>query len=288
MRWPDWFDDARRRVERLLRDEPGDPAWLRIARQHLSVTFRDQVLRLAGQAFMAIVPLLVVVAALLGETGIGVDLGGYFVDHFDLSGSAAESMRVLFMRPPEAASGVSVVSVLIVLFSVTSFSRALRRYFDASWGLPTIGGLRGSAFGLAGVLLLVGAMATVIWLTSLTGSAGVSPLVVLPIQLAVAVVGWAAVLRLLLVHRVAWHRLWRGAAYGAVAHVAAGVASNLYLPGLIGRNSERYGVIGAAVALLWWLVILAAVIASVGVVSAELGRDGASKDGASNDGASGD
>ena len=33
------------------------------------------------------------------------------------------------------------------------------------------------------------------------------------------------------------------------------------------------GVIGVAVALVWWLVILAAVLVSVSVVSAELGRD---------------
>lgn len=254
----------------LMREQPGDPVWLRAVRAHLSVDVRDRVLMLAGQAFIALVPLLIVTATIMTSSD-GQGVADYFIRKFELTGTAAETMHLLFTRPPDVVSGTSLLSVLIVLFSVNSFARTLRRTVDQAWGLPYIG-FRGAPYGLLGVLLMVGASALVTWVGGIARGAGLGSLVIVPLLLGVAVLGWAVVLHLLLGRRVPFRALWPGAVYGAVAQTAAGWGSGLYLPALIGRNSERYGVIGVAVGLVWWLVVLTAVMVSVSVVSAELGR----------------
>lgn len=263
-------DRVRDSVLDLLRERPGDPVWLRSLRVHLDVEFRDRVLMLAGQAFIALVPLLIVTATIMTSSD-GQGLADYFIRKFGLTGTAAETMHLLFTRPPDVVSGVSVLSVLIVLFSVNSFARTLRRTVDRAWRLPYLG-FRGSPYGVLGVLLMVGASALVTWVAGIARGAGLGSIVIVPLLLGFAVVGWAVVLHLLLARRVPLRALWPGAVYGALAQTAAGWGSGLYLPGLIGRNSERYGVIGVAVGLVWWLVVLAAVMVSVSVVSAELGR----------------
>lgn len=270
MRIADLVARGRALVLDLARERPGDPVWLRCVRGHIDVEFRDRVFALAGQAFMALVPLLIV-AATVASSSDGLQVAEYFVDKFGLTGTSADAMRSLFTRPPDAVSGTSVLSVAIVLFSVNSFSRTVRRTMDKTWRLPYLG-MRGSAYGLGGVLLMVGASGLAASLSGLAERWGLPWAAALPIQFGFSVLFWTAVLHLLLARRVPVAALWPGAIYGSVAQTAAGVASSVYLPGLIGRNSERYGVIGVAVALVWWLVILAAVVVSVSVVSAELGR----------------
>lgn len=255
----------------LLVERPGDPVWLRSLRAHLDVEFRDRVLMLAGQAFIAIVPLLVV-GATLATSADGDGVATYLIDKFGLTGTSAETMHTLFTRPPEVVSGTSVLSLGVVLFSVNSFSRNLRRTVDRAWRLPYLG-FRGAPYGVLGVLLVVGASVAVSWLASIASDAGLGSILLVVLQLGLAVVAWALVLHLLLARRVPFAALWPGALYGALAQSAAGWGSGLYLPGLISRNSERYGLVGVAVALVWWLVVLAAVMVSVSVVSAELGRD---------------
>ena len=271
MRIAELFARARALGLDLLRERPGDPAWLRCVRGHVDVEFRDRVLMLAGQAFMALVPLLVVSATVVSAAD-GQGLADYFFRRFGLAGTAAETMRSLFARPTDTVSGTSVLSVLIVLISVSSFARTLQRMVDRAWRVPYLG-VRGAPYGLVAVLLIVGGSAVGAWLTSAVDEWGPGWVLAVPLHLALTVVGWAIVLHLLLSRRVPFAALWPGAIYGAVALTAAGWATSIWLPGLIGRNSERYGVIGVAVALVWWLVILAAVLVSVSVVSAELGRD---------------
>lgn len=156
----------------LLVERPGDPVWLRSLRAHLDVEFRDRVLMLAGQAFIAIVPLLVV-GATLATSADGDGVATYLIDKFGLTGISAETMHTLFTRPPEVVSGTSVLSLGVVLFSVNSFSRNLRRTVDRAWRLPYLG-FRGAPYGVLGVLLIVGASVAVSWLASIASDAGLA------------------------------------------------------------------------------------------------------------------
>ena len=54
-------------------------------------------------------------------------------DAFNLSGSAERSMRALFNSAGETESCRHVVSIIILILSTTSFSRAMQRMFERSY-----------------------------------------------------------------------------------------------------------------------------------------------------------
>jgi len=57
----------------------------------------------------------------------------------------------------------------------------------------------------------------------------------------------------------------------AVAQVLVGWGGSLWVPHLIERNAARYGVIGVAVALISWLVVLAFLLVASAVIGAQIG-----------------
>ncbi|MBS2940066.1 YihY/virulence factor BrkB family protein [Nocardioides sp. J2M5] len=239
---------------------------VRLVRVFLAVDGRDRVLMLAGQAFIAVIPLLIVVATVSGTGGAGA-VGGYLVDRFDLDGSAEASVRILFDRPPDATGGITILSVVVLLWTTNSFARSLQRTFAAAWSLPRTG-IRGTGqrtVGL-GVLLVV-----LFGLSFLGGRLEEGPLVtpvVVVVQVVVLVGGWALAAHLMLGRRVPLRRLLPGAVASAVVQVLVGWGTAIWLPGLVTRNADNYGVIGAALALVSWLIVVSASI----VASAVLGR----------------
>jgi membrane protein len=256
----EWFRTAR----------PDDPLVLRCLRELLSPDARDRVLMLAGQAFIALVPLLVLVATALSGSD-GVALSHHLVRRYDLTGDVADTVNRLFERPPDAASPVNLVSLLVVLLSVNSFGRSVGRTMRGAWNLPGTG-VRGAVDGLLGVATLLAMGVVVGWpAANLDGAPLVRALAVV-LQLLVATAGWLLVLRLFLSRRHPSRTLLPGALFGAVLQTASSWATSLWFPSLLARNANRYGVIGIALALVAWLVVLAALIVCVGVVSAESAR----------------
>jgi hypothetical protein len=65
---------------------------IRVVRRYLAVSGYDRALALACQAFVALVPMLIVIAATLSERG-RVVASGYVVDGLHLSGSAAADLQ---------------------------------------------------------------------------------------------------------------------------------------------------------------------------------------------------
>lgn len=226
------------------------------------VRLRDRALTLAGQAFIALVPLLLVLAGWIGSAG-GEGLAATLVDRFRLTGEAADAAALLFSRPPDPASGTSVVSLLILLVSVNSFGRALQRTFEAAWRLPSTGSGRAVRGGW-GLLVLLSTMALGVAVPAVIMRLPGGWLLAVPAQLLVAIPAWWLLTRLLLNLRVGWAATLPGAVLGAVTQVLTGWAGAIWVPLLIERDAARYGVIGVAIALISWLVVIAFVaVASV-------------------------
>lgn len=239
---------------------------VRLVRVFLAVDGRDRVLMLAGQAFIAVIPLLIVLATVSGTGGADA-VGTYLVRRFDLDGSAEASVRILFDRPPDATGGITVLSAVVLLWTTNSFARSLQRTFAAAWSLPRTG-IRGTGQRTVGLVVLLVVLFGLSWLGSrLEEGPLLTPLVVV-VQLAVAVGGWALASHLMLGRRVPLRRLLPGAAASAVVQVLVGWGTAIWLPGLVTRNADNYGVIGAALALVSWLIVVSASI----VASAVLGR----------------
>src|SRR3954452_8247172 len=112
----------------------------------LSMDGLDRSMALAAQTFTALIPMLIVVAAVFegGESG---GLGDAIIGRFDLSGATADTVRRVFPASSTVESAVSGLSVVILVISALSFTRALQRLYERAWGLEARG-IRDSAYGL--------------------------------------------------------------------------------------------------------------------------------------------
>ena len=165
---------------------------VRVAMRYTAISGYDRALALA-QAFVALIPMLIVVAAAVPDRSRAA-LGGYVVDHLRLSGSAADDLHELVQRPSESTEPVTLVGLVILVVSVLGFTRTLQRTYQAAWQLSPQG-VRGYAWGLLGAVALI-AETAVFLLVGLLVDGAVLPTVLL--RLALSVLVWWPVQWLLL------------------------------------------------------------------------------------------
>ena len=107
---------------------------------------------LAGQAFAALLPLLLVVSAFSRDTG--QDFSDELTERFELEGSSAAALDAAVGGPDGVHVSVSALGIVILLLSALSFTRALQRLYIRAWGLGKLG-LRGNAWGLLWILSFI-------------------------------------------------------------------------------------------------------------------------------------
>jgi membrane protein len=240
----------------------------RIVMALLEVRLYERALTLAGQAFIALVPLLIVLATLLSSSDSEA-VGDWLIDRFELTGPSAEAVQSLFGRPPSASGSLTIIGMITLLISASSFARAVQRTYEVAWNLPARAPRR-VLNGVGGVLVLLALLPLLSLLGGLVNGVG-GRVLALIVQLCLAVPAWWLLARLLLSHRVAWHLLLPGALVSAIGQVMISWAGSIYVPLLIERNTGRYGVIGVAIALISWLVVMAFLIVAMAVIGAQLG-----------------
>ena len=91
----------------------------------------QQATVLVAQAFTTMITFLVVASALGQDES---DIADRINDRFDIHGSAARSVEALFNDAGEVESAVTWVSVVILVLSATSFTRALQKMFQRAYG----------------------------------------------------------------------------------------------------------------------------------------------------------
>jgi uncharacterized BrkB/YihY/UPF0761 family membrane protein len=230
---------------------------------------RNRAITLAGQAFIALVPLLIVLASWhLGPGDQGID--DAIVDYFNLQGSTADAVYTLFSRPPSATGGITLFGFILLVISLGSFARSMQRMYEAVWELPKRGVL-GTLDGLGGTALLIIAFSGLAWIGSLFASVTHNRLIALPIQLLLAVPMWVLFIRLMLSRRRSARDVLPSAIVSSLAQVILSWGTQVYVPHLIEVDAQRYGVIGVAFAIVSWLVIVAYLLVATAVVGAELG-----------------
>ncbi len=253
----------------FLTVRPDDPLIVRVLRELLTVDTRDRILMLAGQGFIAIIPAVIILATLLSSAD-GAAIANYVIERYGITGDVAESVRNLFSRPPDATGSISLISIVIVLMSVNSYGRSIRRTMERAWSLPPAG-FRGAVYGLLGVALLVITNALVGWTWATTQDRS-GLVIATAATIGVGAVGWMALLLLFLARRHDWRTLLPGALFGGAAQMIAAWSMAIYLPYALNRNAERYGVIGISIAMVTWMLIVATVVVCVSVFSAEAAR----------------
>jgi membrane protein len=207
----------------------------------------DRAVALAGQAFTALVPLLIVYNALISRA-TGRDFADRLVRLFDLSGSAASDLRHAFAPAGEVQSQVQVFGALLLIISALSFTRALQRLYQLAWDQSSLG-LRAAKWGLIWLAIVIAVLT--LRPVVLSGTGGVIRVV---LSLAITGVAWLLTPFVLLGQRVAWRRLVPTALLTTVGMTGLGVCSAVWMPHTVAASAAQFGVIGIAFALLSWLV----------------------------------
>ncbi|WP_442914768.1 YhjD/YihY/BrkB family envelope integrity protein [Kribbella sp. CCNWLY201] len=225
---------------------------------------------IASQALTALIPLLLMVSTLAPANRRDVVAQG-LVRRFELSGNAAEAVREVFAQPV-GGSSIGVLSVVILVFSAMSLARRVQRLYQDAWQLGAVGGVRGrltTFVGLGALLLQIALLylarsavrpMPMDWLLSVTAS------------ILTGVVVWICVPWLLLDGRVHWRRLVPSAVIASLCGAAYSSASTIYMPRMMGTNSERYGLFGVTLALVTWLLCISLILVIATVIGAEFDR----------------
>ena len=215
----------------------------------------DRSLALGAQAFGALIPLLILLEAIEpGEQSMADEL----VDRFNLGGASADAVREAFAVSGEATS-TTVLSVVVLVVSVLSFTRRLQRLYEDTWGLHQRG-LLGTGWGLVWIAffaLYATLHPAVDSLVDTTGGVALS--------LAGAFALGLLTPYILLGRRVPWRRLVPQAGLTAGGMLALGIWSAVYMPRAIESSAAAYGAIGIAFAMLTWLWGLGIVLVAAAI-----------------------
>src|SRR4051795_958273 len=249
-------------------------AWLRrlvapFAERLVELELFDRAVALASQAFVALIPFMVVVAALTpyGERSSFADS---IIHRFELTGDTAAAVEQLFSQPAEVQSTLTTFGVLLLVVSALSFCRALQRTYERAWRLQRLG-MRSTPSHL---LWLAGAAAYASIASALNTAAGehLGDVGRLVVAFGLSFFLWLWTPYLLLGRRVERQLLRFTSALTATGITAFGVASVFYMPQSIASASQSFGSIGVAIAIVSWLIGVGFILvaaAGLGAVLAE-------------------
>jgi membrane protein len=239
-------------------------------RRFVEIEGTQQATVLGAQAFTSLIPFLVVGSAFGPDES---DIADRINDRFDIHGNAARSVEALFNSAGEVESAVTWVSVVILVLSATSFTRALQKMFQRAYRMEMTGwrdGWRGLAW-----LAFFG-----VWITISSPVRGaledVGGLVfAIALSTVLGFLLWLCTPRVLF-GPIDWRRFAPGAIVSAVLGALLTVASGIYVPILLTWSADKYGLIGVAFSIQSWLLATAFVVvigAVVGAVTSELFGD---------------
>ena len=191
------------------------------------------------------------------------------ITKFGLSGDAASSVEQLFQVPDGAVhNGVSVASAILLFYSGVSFTRRLQKMYRSAWDLQKTG-VRGNLFATLGLVVLLGEVVLLYAVMTLVRTLPDDWLTVLPISALAGVVPWTSVPYLLLDRQVHWRRLLAGGVLTATTMAFYGMATTLYMPGVVEESTSQFGLFGVTVALIGWLLGAMGIVVASAAVGAE-------------------
>lgn len=227
----------------------------------------DRSMALAGQAFAALMPLLIVVGA--ASPAAGDDLADSLIDRLELTGEAADTMHAAVAAPAEVYDSVSLTGVLLLVISALSFTRALQRLYVLAWRLPPLG-MKGNKWGLA----WLGAF-SVFWCVQPGVVEIFDGAVALTITIASSSALWLFTPWILVGKAVPWRLLLPQALLTSVGLTTLAIVSAVYLPRAVASAAGQFGFIGVAFALLSWLFLVAFVLVAAAALGATIGQPAA-------------
>ena len=240
---------------------------LRVVNRFQKVAGFDRAVALASGALTATIPLAIIVSAVASELG-GKDAAARIIDRYDLTGAGAEAVEDLFAPPSGTSITLGIVGFLFLIVAVLSFSRAVQRLFEQTWGLDPLS-VRNSLNGL----LWIGGLSAYITISGFLHAAfGRSRLeltaALLAAPLSAVFLIWSG--HVLSAKRIARKPLVPFGVIGAALLAVYSVGATVYVPHLFSTLATRYGVIGAVFAMISTLFALMVIVVGAATAGREV------------------
>jgi len=222
-------------------------------RRFVAVQGVDRSMAIGAQAYTALFPLLIFYIS-ISPLKSGRSMAQVLIDRLELDGAAADSVRQAFAPVGQVQSGVTALSIALLVFSGLSFTRGLQRLYEGAFSLPTLG-MRNTKWGLLW-LIVVSFLATMrpIVLGGLDGKLETIA------SLGISGALWLITPYLLLGRRIYWMRLAPLAILSVLGMTGVGIWSVLWMPHTIATSADQFGMIGIGFALLTWFVAVSGVL----------------------------
>jgi membrane protein len=231
----------------------------------------ERALALGSKLFTAVVPAAILVSALLSSPDA---LPNRLIDGFNLTGTGAGAVRQLFEVPSgPAGATVSVIGVLVLVYSLVSFARALQRLYEDAWHLPAL--RTGVAWGIVWLVAFAVYFSLTTPISRVLHSHGFTVSAFLVSIIGGAVL-WSITPAILLGRRVPLRALRRGGITTAILLTLFNIGTRIYIPHSMNTNITRYGLVGATLTILSWLFAFSLVLvvsAAAGAVLSETTTD---------------
>ncbi len=239
----------------------------RCVNRFVSMAGIDRSIVLASQAFTALIPLLMLVSA-LAPAGHEDVVARTIITKFGLEGDSAAAVEQLFHISGDAASSISVASVVLLVFSGVSFTRRMQTMYRAAWGQEKAG-VRSGLFAALGLIALLAEILLLYGIQSLVRTLPLDWLFALPLSAVAGFVLWTSIPYLLLNRQVRWRRLMVAGGVSSTAIAIYGIGMTVYLPGHIERYTQSFGLFGITIAIIGWLLGSAMVLVASTAIAAE-------------------
>jgi membrane protein len=260
-------ESALRRVEQAPR--PLLRLAMTFVREITNMEVFDRAMTLAAQAFTSIFPLLISLETFFGD-GSG-SVGRDLASSLSLPDSVQDALGDTLPSDSDQLAALGIVSVLVVLISATSFSRALGRMYAKAWHEPPSGWLGGWRWVV--VIVAVCSAAVAVQVANHAADILAEDVAALALTFLLNTLLWLVVPWLLLVGRVSVVRLLPGAILMGVASIVLTLAGRIYLPYALDVASEHFGAFGIAFSLIGWLFVVGFVLIVATVLGAVVVQD---------------
>ncbi|NKY38075.1 hypothetical protein [Cellulomonas septica] len=231
----------------------------------------DRAMTLAAQAFVSLVPVMIVTAALKPDRE---GFGSFMADSLGLSDATRESLAGSVSTDASVGSSVGVLGLLVALIGATSYSRALERMYAKVWQVKRPG-LRSAWRWPATVLAVIVAIGLLELTRQATEGVPLPALWDFLVRLVIWGVVWTFVPWALLRAQVSVRVLAFSGLMSAFLLGVLSIAGTLYLPIVLVSGARQFGVLGLVFAYIGWLFAVSFAL----VLACVVGRACAEEDG---------
>ena len=223
-----------------------------VIRRFFELELLDRSFGLAAQAFVALLPLVIVIVSVVAGSDTTV-VADEINNRFGLAGAAHDAVRALFTSGTTAFA-LSWSAVLLTVYSAFSLSRRLSRTYGAIFGLPS---LKNAQLwrGVAWVVLEVTILAMSSGLRTVEREHGWALSIAAIIGLLIIWFVFDALGVKLLVPSIDNSLLIPTAVLGGIARLGMVFWAGIYMPRTLQQQAEQFGPIGVTFSLFTFILV---------------------------------